>query len=58
MKLTEEEAKDKYCPLQSRRYCFGSKCMWWEWTTVESNNGDYKHKTSKGKCGGMNETKV
>jgi len=34
MILTEEEAKDKLCPMsfnhpESTLKCYGSKCMWW-----------------------------
>lgn len=35
MILTEEEAKEKVCPMsfnhpESTLKCYGSKCMWWQ----------------------------
>jgi len=34
--MTEEEAKDKYCPIiqvKGPQRCLGSRCMLWRWTS-------------------------
>lgn len=46
MIVTEEEAKEKWCPYatgckdinpQLTRKCIGSECMWWRWYITVSN---------------------
>jgi len=60
MNYTEEEAKDKYCPMYSTRArsnCIGSDCMWWVWTIwTDEDQSKYSYRATgsvpnKGKCG-------
>ena len=40
MKVTEDRAKTKFCPMvgSSKLTCLGSECMMWEWSEVKDQN--------------------
>jgi hypothetical protein len=51
--VTEEEAKDRWCPLRrpepasQLKGCIGSKCMWWRWLAPPVMRGN----PATGYCG-------
>ncbi len=55
MVLTEEEAKEKWCPISRDRSellipCIGSRCMWWKWYGYATE----KAPATTGHCGKIN----
>ena len=58
MRLTEDQAKEKLCPINSRlTHCAGSACMLWKWVEkAERDQFGNKVRDGKGRCGLEHET--
>ena len=56
MYLTEEEAREKVCPMPVAPYCIGSQCMAWRWEMQPKNIQAHPavqtpERTTRGYCG-------